>query len=104
LSRPVRITTQADGNIAKAQDWYEQRDPGLGTRFVLAVRDTTNRIASNPFTYQIAIEDARKAPVHGFPYGVWYRVLPDESVVIACLAHRRDVKLATKRVLQRLDT
>jgi hypothetical protein len=25
------------------------------------------------------------------PFGIWYRVEPDESVVVACLAHRQDL-------------
>jgi toxin ParE1/3/4 len=104
LSHPVRILASAEGDIAQAQDWYEQRDAGLGNRFVRAVRETTDRIERNPFTYQVAVEDARKAPVHGFPYAVWYRVLPDQSVVVACLAHRQDRKLAIKRALRRLDS
>ena len=34
-------------------------------------------------------------------YAVWYRVLDDESVVIACLAHRQDSDLVERRA--RLD-
>jgi len=70
---------------------YESREPGLGNRFVQQVRDTIERIAQNPFQYQVAIDDARRARVRRFPYAVWYRVLDDESVVIACLAHRQDL-------------
>jgi hypothetical protein len=65
---------------------------------------TTRRIARSPFTYQVAMEDARRAPVHGFPYAECHRVLRDERLVIACLAHRHDRTLATKRALQRLDS
>ena len=97
MRRPVRITAIAEADIAKAQDWYEAKDPGLGKRFVEHVRDTIARIAHNPFTYQVVIEDAHRAPVPDFPYGVWYKILPDESIVIACLSFRQEPGVAEAR-------
>jgi hypothetical protein len=61
LNRPVRITAIAEADIAKAQNYYESRETGLGDHFVKHVRDTIARITQNPFTYQIAIEDVRRA-------------------------------------------
>jgi toxin ParE1/3/4 len=101
LTRAVRITPLAEADIAGAQDWYESKQPGLGLRFVEHVRATIQRIGQNPFQYQIAFENARRARVREFPYAVWYRVLDDESVVIACLAHRQDSDLIERRA--RLD-
>lgn len=99
MSRPVRITPLAEGDIGAAQDDYESRELGLGNRFVLQVRSTLTRIGSNPFQYQIVkgTREHRRAPVHEFPYGVWYRVEPDESVVVACLAHRSDPARVRRR-------
>ncbi len=99
MKRLVRITAIAEADIAKAQDYYESRETGLGNRFVTHVRDTIARIAQNPFTYQIAIEDARPR-VADFPYGVWYRVLPDESIVIACLSYQQEPGVARARALK----
>ena len=101
MSRPVRITALAEADIAKAQSWYEAQSAGLGNRFVEHVRDTIARIAQNPFIYQVAIEDARRARVRDFPYGVWYRVLADESIVIACLSYRQDARIGRARALKR---
>jgi plasmid stabilization system protein ParE len=105
LTRPVRITPLAEADIESAQDGYEAREQGLGNRFVLQVRATLDRIAANPFQYQIVsgTRDARRARVHDFPFGLWYRVEPDESIVVACLAHRADPALAKRRALRRLD-
>jgi plasmid stabilization system protein ParE len=101
LNRPVRLTPLAEADVAAAQDDYEAREPSLGNRFVDEVRSTLLRIGQNPFQYQV-IKDTRehqRAPVHEFPFGLWYRVEPDESVVVACLAHRQDVSLARRRTL-----
>jgi toxin ParE1/3/4 len=101
LSRPVRITPLAEADIARAQDDYEAREQGLGNRFVEQVRTTLTRIGNNPFQYQIVAgtREHRRAPVHRFPFGVWYRVEPDESIVVACLAHRQDLSLARRRTI-----
>jgi plasmid stabilization system protein ParE len=103
LSRPVRIAPLAEADIAKAQDDYESRETGLGNRFVLQVRSTITRIGENPFQYQIVEGESRRARVRDFPYAVWYRVEPDESVVIACLAHRADPAIARRRAFRRLE-
>ncbi len=105
MSRPVRITPFAEEDIASAQDDYEARESGLGNRFVERVRSTLTRIGHNPFQYQIikGTNEHRRAPVHQFPFGIWYRVEPDESVVVACLAHRQDLSLARRRALRPVE-
>ena len=99
MNRPVRLTALAEADIARAQDGYEEREPGLGNRFAVQVGNTLTRVAENPFQYQIVpgASETRRAPVRIFPYGVWYRIEPDESIVVACLAHRQDDKLAKAR-------
>jgi hypothetical protein len=101
LIRPVRLTPLAEADVARAQDDYESRELGLGNRFADQVRSTLTRIGQNPFQYQIVPNSLgnRRAPVHRFPFSVWYQVLPDESIVIACLAHRQDSSLARRRAL-----
>jgi hypothetical protein len=41
--------------------------------------------------------------VHQFPFGIWYRIEPDESVVVACLAHRQDLSLARRRTMRKIE-
>jgi hypothetical protein len=88
LKRPVRFTPLAEADVALAQDVYESQVPGLGSRFVEHVRTTLNRTGQNPLQYQVitGAREHRRAPVQLFPFGIWSRVEPDESVVVACLA------------------
>lgn len=90
MSHPVRLGAFAKQDIALARDWYDAQELGLGDRFLDRVNEAVTRIRNNPFQYQQRIDDARRARVEGFPYGLWYRVLPDHSIVIACLAHRQE--------------
>lgn len=102
MNRPVVLTPAAEQDIALAQDDYESREAGLGNRFVEQVRITLTRIGQNPFQYQVVPDSfgSRRAPVRQFPWSVWYQVMPDESVVIGCLAHKQDPALARRRALR----
>ena len=101
MNRPVFVTPLAERDIAQAQDDYEAKEPGLGNRFVEQVRTTLTRIGQNPFQYQViaGTREHRRAPVREFPWGLWYRVEEDSSVVVACLAFRRDANFARRRML-----
>ena len=62
--------------------------------------EALDRIEANPFQYAIAFADARQAPLKKFKYSLWYRILPDHGLVVACLAQRCDVSLARRRFLK----
>lgn len=47
--------------------------------------------------------DLHRAPIRPFQYSLFYRVLPDESIVVAALSDRRDLSLARRRALRPVD-
>ena len=97
----VRFTPAALADIEAVEAWYEQRSPGLATRFGLEVERTVDRIRAQPELYQRRIGDARRAAIARFPdYGLWYRVLPDHSLVIACVSGRRHEAIIRQRVVR----
>jgi plasmid stabilization system protein ParE len=97
---PVKLTRQASADIEKTAAWYEGQKEGLGIAFVDRVLEAVDTIAQNPKGYRKRIEDVRMAAVPKFPYGLWFRVVPEDgSIVIACLHHKRDVRLAKERAL-----
>jgi plasmid stabilization system protein ParE len=100
LSRPVVIGALAERDIRDARAWFDGQEAGLGDRFFERVKDTVRRIASNPEMYRTVFSDARRAPVQSFNYSIWFRVAPDQSIVIACLSDRRDLSLARRRALR----
>ena len=102
LSR-VRFLPAAEADIPQAFEFYEAREPGLGTDFLERVEQAAARISANPFQYQVVEADVRRAPVPRWPYALWYRIASDGGVVIACLHTRRDPALAKRRALRRLD-
>jgi len=100
LPHPVRLSGLAALDLQQARDWFDAQEVGLGDKFLADVNDTIERIAQNPRQYPIKLADLHRAPVRKFGYGVWYRVLPDESIVVACLSERRDLGLVRRRALK----
>jgi plasmid stabilization system protein ParE len=93
----VRLTALAIGDIEQARDWHNSQNPGLGAVFVARVDEAMQWIAANPAMYQIVVGDIRRARLAQFPYGIFYRVEPDEAVVVACLHYRRNPDLVARR-------
>jgi hypothetical protein len=100
LTRPVRISSLAARDLEQARNWFDQREAGLGDRFLASVEQTLERISKNADQYQIALLDLHRAPIRPFQYSLWYRVLPDESIVVAALSDRRGLSLARRRALR----
>lgn len=53
-------------------------------------------IERNPFGHAKVIGDARRALLKQFPYGLWFKI-ENDAIVIACLHHKRDIRLARER-------
>jgi plasmid stabilization system protein ParE len=80
----VRRSTKADVRSAARQ--YELQRPGLGREFVAEVDEALSRVADNPLQYQVLYREARRAIVHRFPYGVFYRI-EASAIVVFCVSH-----------------
>jgi toxin ParE1/3/4 len=94
----VVVRPEAEAEIAEAGDWYEQQRPGLHDKFVSAVDAAFSALRTNPFQYQVVAERLRRAPLHGFPYGLLYFVSDQQEVtVVSCVHLRRDPKIWQER-------
>jgi plasmid stabilization system protein ParE len=100
---PVRFTSAAERDIQKAYAWYESQREGLGIEFLNRVDHAVETIGTFPEGFPKIINEVRRAPMEQFPYNLWFRVLPDDSVVIGCLHGRRDTVLARERALGVLE-
>ena len=65
--------------------------------FLAAVQELFERLKENPQIYPRVIGEHRRASMRRFPYGVWYRAHPDETVVFAVLHHRLDPAISRNR-------
>jgi plasmid stabilization system protein ParE len=93
----VRITAQAARDIEKNAEYYEQRKEGLGLEFTDRVIEAIEAIERAPLGFSKVVGEGRRALLHRFPFALWF-VVEDDAIVIACLHHKRDLKLARERI------
>lgn len=80
----VRRAAKAD--VRQAARRYELQRPGLGREFIAELDAALNRVSKNPLQYQILHREARRAIVHRFPYGAFYRI-EGRNIVVFCVMH-----------------
>jgi plasmid stabilization system protein ParE len=87
---PLTINPLAEGDLAEAKAWYDEKRIGLGGEFVLCVEEVFERVRRTPELYSTVFEDLRLAPVRRFPYLVVYRADQEEIAVVAVYHAHRD--------------
>ena len=81
---------EAYEEMVESARFYEERDEGLGTRFLDAVEDTIKRIRSFPHAGPVARADIRERLVSGFPFTILYQFENDRIYIGAVMhQHRR---------------
>ncbi len=96
----VVIPVFAEGEIDLAAAWHEERREGLGQQFYDRVLEAIERIEENPVGYAKVYRDARKIQLRQFhDWALWFKIMPDNSLIIACLSSKRNPKLGLERAL-----
>jgi plasmid stabilization system protein ParE len=94
----VVVRPAAAAEIEAAYEWYEQRRPGLGEEFLLALGSALDRVLAQPEAFAVIHRSTRRALVpQRFPYGLFYRVYGDTIVVVACMHAKRDPRRWQRR-------
>ena len=96
--RRLVVRPAAEGDIAEAFRWYEERSPGLGEAFTSAVEAALREIERHPELHPRVRGAARRALLRRFPYAVFYVVRPDIIEVLACFHVRRDPRRWIERI------
>jgi len=84
------VTPEAEQDLADAKAWYDRRTHGLGDDFVQSVEEALVRIRSIPEGASEVYPGIRRVVLRRFPYGVFYRVDPDQITIIAVYHNKRD--------------
>ena len=85
MTRRFIIRPRAERDIQSAYDWYESQEPGVGERFLEAVRKRLEMIREFPESCPIIYRDVRRAVVSRFPYLIFYVVRRTRIAVLAVL-------------------
>lgn len=90
MNRRLTVLAVADRDIEEAVAWYDEQRPRLGDTFLLDLGESLDQIRHHPEMYQRLVGNVRRAVLHGFPYSILYRVLPDVIEVVGVLHSQVD--------------
>lgn len=93
MSLPVVLRTAAQAELDDAFDWYERQRPGLGVAFLAAAQDAFDRIAAMPLAHGLIFQDTRCALVRRYPYSVFYKIEPNQVVVLSVFHGKHDPRI-----------
>jgi plasmid stabilization system protein ParE len=90
MTKPVLVVRpEALADLVTARDWYDERQPGLGDRFLDAVDHMIQRIMDRPTAYERVVGQARRVKLARFPYVIYFRDLPRRLEILAVLHGRQ---------------
>lgn len=69
--------------------YYNEAQPGLGSRFTVAVEEATARAVAFPLAGSPSISNTRRVFLKGFPFSLFYRPEGDGIVIFAVSHHAR---------------
>jgi plasmid stabilization system protein ParE len=86
MSRKLIVSKEAEADILDGYLSYEEKQEGIGLRFMDEIEQSFDRILPNPFLYQEIETDIRRAVTHTFPYLVFY-TFDEQTVQILAVIH-----------------
>lgn len=95
---PVRFLQPAEQEMFNAAQYYELQVPGLGDAFLDKIDSATTDIAEHPDRWPIVRLNIHRRLVHRFPYGLLYRIDPNEVVVLAVAHLHRNPSYWIRRI------
>ena len=88
MTRRVILRPAAEADIDAAAAWLEERSPRSAARFWRGVEETLQRLQ----------EKARRALLRDFRYALFYVVIDNDIVVVACMHGSRHPKRWQERI------
>jgi len=90
MSWRVEFAPAVEHEVAEAADWYENRQPGLGTEFIEEIIRVWDALSDNPLLNcrQHPTKNIRWRCPERFPYRAIYEVNePEQIVKVASVLH-----------------
>lgn len=87
MTTGLQFTEEALEDINDAFRWYENKQPGLGSDFLVELELLIERIQNSPERFPIVYKNKRRLLFRKFSaYGVIYEI-HDEAVFVTAIAH-----------------
>lgn len=88
--KPIRFHPVALEELGEAVRYYNDKQKGLGLRFIEVVESVFARIKSNPLLFRVIEAAVRKCRAPRFPYGVLFRERADHIQIVAVMHLHRE--------------
>lgn len=100
MSYRIEIAEEAELEIKKAKEWYEEQSPGLGERFSIVLKEHINSLKNPKVDHKAVHQSIRRILVHPFPYVVYYKRLENKELIEiwAVLHNKQSSQNLKKRV------
>ncbi|HEX3247797.1 MAG TPA: type II toxin-antitoxin system RelE/ParE family toxin [Pyrinomonadaceae bacterium] len=93
MNRRTFVRPEAQINIREIAVWYEQRETGLGHRFMAEIRQALESISRTPLRFPIIENGVRRLLLRRFPYAIYFLWEDESAIVIAVLHQHRDPEM-----------
>jgi plasmid stabilization system protein ParE len=90
---PPVLRPAAAADVEDAWRWYEAQREGLGEEFLDVVGATLESIRAHPESAPVVLRDIRRQLLRRFPYGLFYRLIQGQVLVVACLHAKRSPRV-----------
>jgi plasmid stabilization system protein ParE len=99
MSYRIELHPEAIAELNDSYQWYEERSPGLGERFISSLNKRLEELRSTPERYAKKKGNFREVGIEVFPYVIIYEIVKKESVVfVSYVFHaKRNPRLKYKR-------
>ncbi len=94
---PPILRPAAAADVEEAWRWYEAQREGLGDEFLEVVQVALESIRAQPESAPVVQRDVRRQLLRRFPYGLFYRLIQGQVVVVACFHAKRSPRLWRSR-------
>jgi toxin ParE1/3/4 len=100
MTYTVSILAEAESDIDIAFVWYELKQPELGDLYFKIIDKSVQFISNNPFACQEVFKGIRRMVIKKFPYGIYYKVIPNKIVIqiIGVIHFQRGSKVIRNRI------
>lgn len=95
--KPLTLRPAAAADVEDAWRWYEAQREGLGDEFLEVTRAALESIGAYPESAPVVRRDIRRRLLKRFPYGIFYRIIRGQIVVVACLHAKRSPRVWRSR-------
>ena len=97
MTPELRLRPEAELDLVDASMWYQEQAPGLGHQFLDEVLSAFSAIKKTPRMYPVVHRNTRRALIHRFPFGIYYRIETGAIVVVAVMHGSRNPRRWKRR-------